>query len=178
MSLSTLPLDQQINILINLPPIDLLNACQTNHHLHSLCQNHPRLNQYFQELTKSYLGVNRLYGNNWYQTVLTIYNDLRKTADRLILLIPLKIRKYINLNEIRTELIDHLRLALFSEDSFHDTVSTIADDFFMVDNEIWSGFIGRNYDGEMSHCNSEIEHRIKVMIDYVLGKYIYDAESE
>ena len=143
-----------------------------NRHLHSLCQNHPRLNQYFEDLTKNYLGVNRLYGNNWYQTFLTIYNDLRKTADRLILLIPLKVRRYLNKNEIRTDLINHLRFTLFSGQSFNSTIEKIANDFFVIDEKMYAGFSGAYYDSGIVAIKRETKHRINVIIDAILGKYL------
>ena len=107
-----LPPDLQIDILLLLSPIDLLNICQTNHYFHSLCQNHPRLNQHFGHLTNLYFGIDRLHGNNWYQTFLTIYNDLNRTANRLINLLPVMESRYLNRNEIRKDLINDLQHGL------------------------------------------------------------------
>ena len=173
MSFSTLPPDLQINILLLLSPIDLLNICQTNHHFHSLCQNDPRLDQHFEYLTKSYLRIDRLYGNNWYQTFLNIYNDLHITANKLIELIPARLRKYINRNEIRTELIDHLRQTLLSEKYLDYTVSQLVKGFFEIDEDGLPGFI--DVDINIENRNNEMFILLTKIIKHHLEIYFDDT---
>ena len=128
MLLLDLYVDLQIEIMCRLSGPDLLRMRQVNRYFRELCSNSNqlphklpnKLDNRFKESTREMFGIPNKLTDSWYATFLILYNDLMKTSNRVIKIIPIKAKDIDLREDVSSTIVDLFRDVINKNSYYRD----------------------------------------------------------